>query len=123
VTDASLARVMAPASIGAVEPSYSYVLGGPNGRSARLRGAKIHLAANAAATKEVLARTLRCHEARVLLGKAESRDNDPYTLPDQWLDIDVDVTDDGWVVQVGADETEDARVVLDRARQYSRPTL
>lgn len=121
VTDESVARILAPASIDAVEPAYSYALGGPNGRQARLSGAKIHLAANTGATKEALTRTLRCHEARVLLGKAESRANDPYTLSEQWLDIDVDSTDDGWVVQVATDQTDDAQTVLDRARLYSHP--
>jgi hypothetical protein len=123
VTDDTLARITAPASISAVEPAYSYALGGPNGREARLRGARIHLQPALSGTKGGLTRTLQCHQARVLLGKSQSPANDPYALPDQWLDIDVNAGDDGFVVEVAAAETDDARLVLDRARQYSQQML
>src|ERR1700690_468505 len=73
VSDGSIAHVTSPTSISLVEPAYSYVLGGPNGRAARLRGAKIHLATGDGLTKETLTRTLRCHEARVVLGKTQPR--------------------------------------------------
>lgn len=123
ITDDSLARITAPTTITSVEPSYSYALGGPNGREARLRGAKLHLQPALAGTKGGLTRTLQCHQARVLLGKSQSPANDPYALPDEWLDIDVNSGDDGFVVEVAAAETDDAQLVLDRARQYSQQTL
>ncbi len=119
VTDASVARMTNPASIAAVEPVYGYALGGPNGRQARLRGAKLHLSSEAGLTKEAIRRTLQCHQARVLLGMSTPQLNDPYALPDQWVDIAVNTGDDGWLVEVASDETDDARTILDRARQYS----
>lgn len=117
VTDGSLTS---KTRIDSVEPAYSYALGGPNGREARLCGAKIHVAPTDGLTKETLTRTLRCHEARVLLGKTQPTDNDPYALPERWLDIDVEAVDDGFVVQVAAAETVDAQRVLDRARQFTQ---
>src|SRR5262245_59939853 len=86
--------------IDSVEPALSYTLGGPNGREAHMRGARIHLQPLAGQTREALARALECHEAAVVLGRAAARPDDPYVLPDRWLAIDVASEDDGFVVLV-----------------------
>jgi hypothetical protein len=44
--------------------------------------------------------------------------NDPYVLPDRWVDIDVDSEGDGFVAQVQSDKFDDAREVLERARRF-----
>jgi len=108
--------------IESVEPAYSYVQSGSNDHEARLRGARIHFRPLPGLTPESLARTLECHEARVTLGEVSPTEDDPYVLPDRWLDIDVDSERDGFVASVRVDAFEDARRILDRAKRYaSRP--
>jgi hypothetical protein len=108
-----------PSAIDSVEPAYAYLKSGPVDPEARLRGARIHVRPLPGYTKEALARSLECHEARVTLGSAAPSADDPYVLPDRWLDIDVDSERDGFVVQVGTDEIADARQVLERARRFA----
>jgi hypothetical protein len=102
--------------IDSVEPAYSYVYAGPNTRESHMRGAKIRLRPGPGLTKESIQLALECHEALVTLGRAASPPEDPYFLPDTWLDIDVDSTGDGFVVRVLVDGLEDAQKVLARAR-------
>lgn len=106
-------------SVDSVEPAYSYVPGGPNGREAHLRGARIHVRPLPGISRESLTRTLECHEVRVTLGKVQARADDPYSLPDRWLTIDVDSERDAFVVLVRTDDVSDARRVLARARLYA----
>ncbi len=113
------APLLSPAAVDSVEPAYSYVKSGPNDREARLRGARIHVKPLAGLSRESMARTLECHEARVTLGKAEARVDDPYVLPGTWLDLDVDSEGDGFVVQVRTDVTDPARRVLERAQRFT----
>ena len=115
---ASAAAFLAPSAIDSVEPAYSYVKAGPNDPEARLRGARIHVAPRPGFSRESLARTLECHEARVTLGKEVAPADDPYVLPTGWVDIDVDSERDGFAVNARADEFDDARQVLARARQF-----
>jgi hypothetical protein len=118
-TEESAAPMLAVTSIDRVEPAYSYVSGGPGDRQANLRGAKIHVKPLPGFSREGLARGLSCHEARVTLGKTAPRLDDPYTLRDQWLDIDVDSEGDGFVVLVRSDELPAAKEALERARRFA----
>jgi hypothetical protein len=58
-----------------------------------------------------------------VLGAVQQLANDPYVLPEAWLDIDVDSEGDGFVVAVRVDRLADAKVILERARRFaaSRP--
>jgi hypothetical protein len=100
-----------------VKPEYTYVTTGTIYRQPRLTGAQIHLRPEPGMTKEIIQRTLECHEAMVTLGKAPQTAEDPYFLPDVWLDINADSEGDGFVVKVVADKFEDAKDVLARAKQ------
>jgi hypothetical protein len=71
-------------------------------------------------TRELVARTLECHEASVVLGRAAASPDDPYVLPDRWLSIDVDSDKDGFVAAVTTDDLDAARRVLERARAFAR---
>lgn len=110
---------LSPDVVDAVEPAYAYVLGGPNGRDARLRGARIRVRPLPGATRESITRILQCHEARVVTGVVAAAPADPYTLPERWLTIDVDSESDAFVVQVTTDDLADARRVLERARIFA----
>jgi hypothetical protein len=102
-----------------VQPAFSYVKSGPNDREARLRGARLQIKPLPGFSREELARNLECHEARVILGESAAPASDPFVLPENWLDIDVDSTGDGFVVLVRTDEMTAARRVLERARRFA----
>jgi hypothetical protein len=117
--EAAVAPMLAPSAIDAVEPAYSYVNSGPVDREARLRGARIRIKPLAGFSKETIARSAECHESRVLLGQATAPTDDPYVLPDHWLDIDVESEGDGFAILVRTDEMDIARQVLARAQRYA----
>jgi hypothetical protein len=108
-----------PSAIESVEPAYSYVHSGPMDPQARLRGARIHVRPLPGLSRESLTRSVECHEVDVTLGRAPMTDDDPYVLPDRWLDIDVDSEGDGFVVSVRIDELPDAKQVLARAKRFA----
>ena len=68
---------------------------------------------------EALQRTLECHQARVTLAISPTIAGDPYAL-DGVGDIDVDSRGDGLVAAVLVDRFDDARLVLDRARNFEQ---
>jgi hypothetical protein len=117
--ESAVAPMLAPGAIDAVEPAYSYVSSGPSDREARLRGARIHIKPLAGFSKETIARGVECHEARVVLGQASPSVDDPYVMPDHWLDIDVESEGDGFAVLVRTDEMDTARQVLARAQRFA----
>jgi hypothetical protein len=120
-TEEAAAPLLAPSAIDSVEPAYSHVQSGPSFYQARLRGARIHLRPIATMSRESIARSMECHESRVVLGTTQGVVDDPYGLPGRWLDIDVDSDRDGFVVQVGSDDVPTARDVLERAKRFAGP--
>jgi len=117
--EAAAAPMLAPSAIDTVEPAYSYVQSGPADRQAHLRGARIRIKPLPGFSKETIARSVECHEARVLLGQGTARPDDPYVTPDHWLDIDVESEGDGFAVLARTDEMDIARQVLARAQRYA----
>jgi hypothetical protein len=113
------APLLSPAAIDTVEPAYSRIQSGPIDRQAHLDGARIHLRPIAAVSREFIARSLECHESRFLLGTTVPLADDPYTLTDEWLDIDVDSEKDGFVVVVQGHDLPAARHVLERAKRFA----
>jgi hypothetical protein len=121
-SDETAGALLSPAVIDSVEPSFAHVQSGPNDREARLRGARIHVRPMPGFSRESIARSLECHQSRVVLGASAALPDDPYALTGRWLDIDVDSEGDGFVVRVEPDGTYDtnvARDVLDRARRFA----
>jgi hypothetical protein len=111
--------LLARSAVESVEPAYAYISSGSAEREARLRGARIHLRPGPAMSRESLQRSLECHQARVVLGAASARAEDPYVLPGVWLDIDAGSEGDGFVVAVQTNALPDARGVLARARRFA----
>jgi hypothetical protein len=105
-------------AIQSVEP-YSTVVPSSSGHDARMLGARIHVRPLPGLTRELLALTLQCHQARVVLGAATAASDDPYVLPDDWLTIDVDSEGNGFVVDVYPVDFKNGREVLARARRYA----
>jgi hypothetical protein len=112
-------QVVSARIIDSVEPAYSYVHSGAGSREARLCGARIHVRPLPGLSRESLQRGLECHQAAVALGMSPAQADDPYVLPDKWLDIDVDSEGDGFVAQPRIDAFEDAKEVLARARRFA----
>ena len=120
-SEAGDAPALSAAVIENVAPSYASVQSG-NDRAVRLRGARLRFLPQPAFSAESIRRSLECHQARVVTGRAPALVDDPYTLPDTWLDIDVASAGDGFVVAVASDDISKAREVLERARRFARPS-
>jgi hypothetical protein len=112
---ASLSVLIPNSAIDSVEPAYSHVVDPP---ADHLRGAQIHVRPWQGLSKESLTRSLECHEASVVLGHVPSVEDDPYMLPEHWVDIDVDSEGDSFVVWARVDAFPDAQKVLARAKRY-----
>jgi hypothetical protein len=102
-------------ALDSVEASFSHVVDPP---AEHLRGAKINVRPGPGISKESLTRALECHQASVVLGKSRTQENDPFVLPERWVDIDVDSEGDAFVILVRVDAFKDAQVVLARAKSY-----
>ena len=120
-TEEAAAPLLSASAIDSVEASYAHVQSGPSFYQAHLRGARIHLKPIGAVSRETIARSLECHQSRVVLGTTPPAADDPYVLADRWLDIDVDSEKDGFVVRVESDDIASARTVLDRAKRFASP--
>jgi hypothetical protein len=68
-----------------------------------------------------MTRILQCHSARVALGRPEgvALPNDPFVLPEAWLDIDVKEEEGNFVATVSADTVADNLRVLQRAQAFA----
>jgi hypothetical protein len=117
-TEEAAAPLLSAAAVDTVEPSYAHVQSGPSFYQAHLRGARIHLKPIAALSRETIARSLECHQSRVVLGTVRGAVDEPYSHAPQWLDIDVDSEKDGFVVRVESDDITTAHDVLERAKRF-----
>jgi hypothetical protein len=72
-------------------------------------------------TADRMTRILQCHNARMVLGRADpvSLPDDPYSLPNTWLDISVKEQDGNYVVLLSADRVSDNIRVLKRAQAFA----
>jgi hypothetical protein len=113
------APALSASLVESVEPATSTVPSG-NDTAIRLRGARLHLRPTMNVSPEALQLALECHQARVTLTESPEVADDPYYLRDAWLDIRVDSSGDGLVASVLANQFDDARRVLDRARAFAR---
>jgi hypothetical protein len=121
-TDESAAPLFSPSAVDSVEPAYAHVQSGPSDREARLRGARIHVRPMPGLSRESIARSLECHESRVVLGTGVALADDPYTLAGRWLEINVDSEGDGFVVKVEPEASGGSsapREILERAKRFA----
>jgi hypothetical protein len=118
VREDDMATLLSPSAVDTVQAAYATVPSGPAEREARLRGARIQLRPAPGMSSEALTRSLECHQARVTLGEVVPNADDPYVLPGEWLDLDASSARDSFVIVVSANDFEDARQVLERARRF-----
>jgi hypothetical protein len=101
-------------------PIYSHVHTNGNDED-RVSGAELVIRAPDGVTSEKLARVLQCHSARVLLGQVDPSvlPDDPYWLPDAWVDIDVKSAGGNFSVTLQADSIAKNLQVLSRATAFA----
>ena len=104
-----------------IDPIYSHVLTANNSSEERVNGAKLLVRPPKGLSAEQLTRILQCHSARVLLGQVNGAavPNDPYWLPDAWVDIDVSPEHGNFAVTLTADSVHKNLQVLGRAHHYA----
>lgn len=105
----------------AVEPLLRRVHTANNNYEARTIGASLTIRLPSDITAEQLHETLQCHGAHALLGQLDARrfPNDPYFLPDTWLEVSVEPDAGNFNVAIAADNVHDGLLVLQRAKEYA----
>ena len=105
----------------AVQPLYSHVITSNNNSEERVAGAKLLVRPPSGVTADEFTRVLQCHSARVLLGQVNSATvpNDPYWLPDTWVNINVKPEDGNFAITISADSVHDNLQVFGRANHYA----
>jgi hypothetical protein len=116
--DKQLAPVLSGEAVAGVRPLYSNVEASKSGLQAELRGARLTVRALPGVTPEWLDRALECHGAKAMLGHVTPPANDPFFVPNAFVDVDVFSEKDGFEVQVIAYSPADAKQVLDRANAF-----
>jgi hypothetical protein len=102
-----------------IDPVYSHVMTADNSEE-RVNGAKLLVRPPDGLTADQMARVLQCHSANVLLGQVSPSAiaNDPYWLPNSWVDIHVAPENGNFAVTLTADSVTDNLRVLSRANRY-----
>jgi hypothetical protein len=105
----------------AVEPVYSHIMTSRNNSEERVNGAKLLVRPPKGVSAEELTRILQCHGARVLLGQVnhDTVPNDPYWLPDSWVNIDVKPENGNFAITVSANSVDENLQVFSRANHYA----
>jgi hypothetical protein len=119
-TATSLDALVRSTKVLSVEPLYSHIMT-TNSSEERVDGTKLLIRPPAGVSAEQMTRILQCHGARVLLGQV-NRDavrNDPYWLPDSWVNIQVTPENGNFAVTVSAESLSDNLKVFGRANQYA----
>lgn len=100
------------------EPLVSYVHSGRSDHEARLRGAELRVRARPGMTSEGLERKIACHRVRTVLGDEQARLDDPFFLPDGWVDSSVRSEAGTFVVTLTPKNLDRAKEVLGRAEAF-----
>lgn len=102
------------------EPIYTRVEN-KTGSEEHVSGVKLVVRPTEGVSSERLARTLRCHSARALLGQVDRSQlpDDPYWLPDEWLDIKVTPENGNYAVSLQADSVSKNLQVYNRVSAYA----
>jgi hypothetical protein len=104
-----------------VQPIYSHSMTSKNDSEERVSGAKLLIRPPTGVSADEMTRILQCHGARELLGQLnpEAVKNDPYWLPDAWVNIEVKPENGNFAVTLSADSVRDNLEVFGRANHYA----
>jgi hypothetical protein len=92
--------------------------GGDNAEE-RVNGAKLYVAPPNGVSAEQLTRALQCHGARTLLGQIGRAPNEPYSLPDRWVSIQVQAEPGHFLITLSSDTVHDNLQVYSRANRFA----
>jgi hypothetical protein len=110
-------RMVGPSDVERVEALYSTVPS-RSGHDVHLLGARLFVRPSSGMTAELLARVLRCHEARQVLGTEPPAPASPYVVPNGWVKIKVESDDGFFVVRLFSLDHATAKEILARARAF-----
>jgi hypothetical protein len=107
--EAQLRRLLDGVTILGAEPRYSFVHTMNNNAEERIFGATIRMRPPEGISAEQITRMLQCHSARALLGQIDPSQvsNDPFSLPNAWVSIDVKPVDGNYAVTTETDRSAD----------------
>jgi hypothetical protein len=113
-------RLLQATTVLKAEPIYSRIHTNSNEED-RVSGAKLLIRPPEGVSADRLTRVLQCHSARVLLGQIDRSQlpDDPYWLPDAWLDIEVTPETGNFAVTLRADSVSKNLAVLSRATAFA----
>jgi hypothetical protein len=113
-------RLLQTTTVLKAEPIYSRLHTNGN-EEERVSGAKLLIRPPEGVSADRLAQVLQCHSARVLLGQVDRSQlaDDPYFLPDAWVDIDVRPEAGNFAVTLRADSVSKNLAVLSRAAAFA----
>jgi hypothetical protein len=94
---------------------HSFQLGGPE---PRLIGARLHIRPVEGVTTASLNQALLCHEVREVLSTPTMSD-DPYSLPNEWVDIRVEPEGLGYLVTTEGQAPSHGKALLERATLFA----
>ena len=120
--EAALAPVLSGAAVETWERAYSSVPAhGGEGTHRRLAGAAFTVRAVKGYSAEWLDRALTCHSARRALGRLppEGEAQDPFSLPGKTVDIRVESTGEGFLVEARSPDVAEASEIVARARAFT----
>jgi hypothetical protein len=102
-----------------VEPLYSHIMTSNNNSEERVNGARMVVRPPNGVSAEQLTRVLQCHGARTLLGQMSGVPNDPYSMPDRWVAIEVRPENGNFTVALSSDTVRDNLELYGRANHYA----
>jgi hypothetical protein len=113
-------RLLEATTVLKAEPLYSRVHTNGNDED-RVSGAKLLIRPPPGISADRLGLVLQCHSARALLGQVDKSQvpDDPYWLPDAWVDIDVTPEAGNFAVTLRADSVSRNLQVLNRATAFA----
>lgn len=87
----------------------------------KIQGARILLRPPDGMTVDKMTRVLQCYGAQAFLGHTGqvSADNNPFFLPDGWVDIDVKVENGNYVAVLSSDTSYNNLRILQRANAFA----
>jgi hypothetical protein len=100
------------------DPLLTYGHRGRSDGEARLRGAELRVRVQPGMTAEWLEHEIACHAAKTALGQARARTDDPFFLPDGWVDTSVRSEAGTFLVTLRPRDPERAKEVLGRAEAF-----
>jgi hypothetical protein len=114
-------RVLQTTTVLSAMPLYSHVITGKNDSEDRVTGARLMVRPPEGVSAERMTRILQCHSAQVLLGQVDTSRlaDDPYYLPNAWLDIDVKPESGNFEVVLRAQSIPDGLAVFHKATAFA----